>query len=66
MLRSLRGLLMPALTERWLSRERLLQARAKAERTRRARGEPHRVHCFHQVDDPYSALLAASLPALDS
>ena len=55
---------MPALTERWLSRERLLQARTKAERARRARGEPHRVHCFHQVDDPYSALLAASLPAL--
>ena len=64
MLRSLRGLLMPALTERWLSRERLQQARTKAERARRARGEPHRVHCFHQVDDPYSALLAASLPAL--
>lgn len=55
---------MPALTERWLSRERLLQARAKAEAARRARGEPHRVHCFHQVDDPYSALLAARLPAL--
>lgn len=64
MLRSLRGLLMPALTERWLARERLLQVRAKAERARLARGEPHRVHCFHQVDDPYSALLAASLPAL--
>lgn len=64
MLRSLRGLLMPALTQRWLSRDRLLNARAKAERARRARGEPHRIRCFHQPDDPYSALLADSLPAL--
>ena len=61
---SLRSLLMPALTQRWLSRDRLLKARAKAERVRRSRAEPHRVHCFHQVDDPYSALLAAALPAL--
>lgn len=60
----MRSLLMPALTQRWLSRERLLRARAKAERVRRSLGEPHRVHYFHQVDDPYSALLAASLPAL--
>jgi len=60
----IRSLLMPALTQRWLSRERLLRARAKAERARRSKGEPHRVHYFHQVDDPYSALLAASLPAL--
>lgn len=61
---SLRSLLMPALTQRWLSRERLLKARAKAEGLRRAKAEPHRIHYFHQVDDPYSALLAESLPAL--
>lgn len=61
---SLRSLLMPPLSQRWLSRDRLLKARDKAERVRRSRGEPHRVHYFHQVDDPYSALLAACLPAL--
>ena len=61
---SVRSLLMPALTERWLSRDRLLRARAKAERIRLAKGEPHTLHYFHQTDDPYSALLAASLPAL--
>lgn len=61
---SLRSLLMPAISQRLLSRERLLNARAKAERRRQAQGEPHRIHYFHQVDDPYSALLAASLPAL--
>lgn len=61
---SVRSLLMPALSERWLSRERLLKKRAQAERVRRAKGEPHRIHYFHQVDDPYSALVAGSLPAL--
>ena len=61
---SLRSLLMPPLSQRLLSRDRLLKARDKAERVRRSRGEPHRVHYFHQVDDPYSALLAACLPAL--
>lgn len=61
---SVRSLLMPVLSQHWLSRERLLKKRAQAERARRARGEPHRVHYFHQVDDPYSALLATCLPAL--
>ncbi len=61
---SLRSLLMPVVSRRILSRERLLKARAKAERERLARREPHRVHCFHQPDDPYSALLASALPAL--
>jgi 2-hydroxychromene-2-carboxylate isomerase len=61
---SIRSLLMPALTQRFLSHERLLKTRAKAEAARRSKGEPHRVHLFHQVDDPYSALLAACLPAL--
>ena len=35
-----------------------------AERRRRLRSEPHRVHYFHQVDDPYGALAAQVLPAL--
>ncbi len=35
-----------------------------AERRRRLRGEPHRVHYFHQVDDPYSQLAAQLLPEL--
>jgi 2-hydroxychromene-2-carboxylate isomerase len=61
---SLRSLLMPALSQHWLSQERLLKARERTERRRRARGEPHRVQLFHQVDDPYSALLAQALPAL--
>ena len=61
---TLRSLLMPAITQYWLSQHRLLKARARFERSRRSRGEPHRVLYFHQVDDPYSALLAACLPAL--
>ena len=61
---SIRSLLMPLVTRRLLSRERLLKARAKAEQARRSRGERHRVQVFHQVDDPYSALLAQCLPAL--
>lgn len=62
---SLRSLLMPVVSQHWLSRERLLKARARAERRRRALGEPHLIHCFLQVDDPYSALLAGALPALE-
>jgi 2-hydroxychromene-2-carboxylate isomerase len=61
---SIKSLLMPAITARLLSRERLLAQRARAERQRVARGEPHRLHYFHQVDDPYSALMAQVLPRL--
>jgi 2-hydroxychromene-2-carboxylate isomerase len=60
---SLRGWLMPTLSERWLSEDRLLAARVRTERRRRARGGPHRVLVFLQADDPYSALLADCLPA---
>jgi 2-hydroxychromene-2-carboxylate isomerase len=59
---SIKSLLMPAITQQMLSRERLLKQRASAERVRISRGERHRVHYYHQVDDPYSALAAASLP----
>ena len=61
---SLKSLLMPAISQRLLSRDRLLRHRAAAEKARVARREPHQVHCFHQVDDPYSALLAGVLPQL--
>lgn len=63
---SLRSLLMPVVSAHWLSRERLLKARAKAERARQRRGGQHLLHYFHQVDDPYSALLAGALPALQA
>ena len=61
---SLKSLLMPAITQRLLSRERLMAQRAKADKARRGRGEGHVVHYFHQVDDPYSALAAGVLPRL--
>lgn len=61
---SLKSLLMPAIMERMLSADRLAGARARAERTRVARGLPHQVHYFHQADDPYSALAAQALPGL--
>ncbi len=59
---SIKSLLMPTISQHLLGRERLLRQRAKAERARQSRGLPHRVLLFHQVDDPYSALLAACLP----
>lgn len=61
---SIKSLLMPAFTQRLLSRNTLLKKRASSERVRVKRGERHRVHYFHQVDDPYSALAAASLQRL--
>ena len=61
---SIKTLLMPAVSQRLLSRERLLALRAKAEKKRLASGARHVLHYFHQVDDPYSALAAASLPRL--
>jgi len=59
---SLKSLLMPAISQRLLSRERLLKRRTKLERTRVSRDARHQVHYFHQVDDPYSALAATILP----
>jgi len=61
---SIKSLLMPLVSAHLMSRDRLLKLRAKAERVRQAQGEPHRIHYFHQVDDPYSALLASRLSAL--
>ncbi len=47
-----------------LDERRRDKARARAERERRRRGEPHRIEFFHQVDDPYSHLLAQALVEL--
>lgn len=65
-IRSLKSWLMPIISRRLLSRERLLQQRARAERKRSAQGRPHTVHFFHQADDPYSQLLAHVLPRLQA
>lgn len=61
---SIKTLLMPVASQWLLSHERLLAARARAERRRRSSGAPHVLHYFHQADDPYSALAAAALPRL--
>jgi 2-hydroxychromene-2-carboxylate isomerase len=61
---SLKSIFMPALTSWWLSAARLGRQRAAAERSRKARGRRHTVHYFHQVDDPYSALMVQCLPRL--
>ena len=63
---SIKSWLMPAISQRLLSRERLLQRRVKAERVRVRSGARHLLHYFHQVDDPYSALTATVLPRLQS
>ncbi len=47
-----------------LDERRRGKARARAERERRRKGEPHRIEFFHQVDDPYSHLLAQALVKL--
>jgi 2-hydroxychromene-2-carboxylate isomerase len=62
----LKQLVMPFVSARLLSRERLLQQRAKAERKRLAGGRPRQVHYFHQADDPYSALTAQCLASLSA
>ena len=47
-----------------LDERRRDKARARAERERQRKGEPHRIEFFHQVDDPYSHLLAQALVEL--
>lgn len=61
---SLKSMIMPAITAWWLSPQRLAGQRRSAERRRSQRGERHRVHYFHQADDPYSALMVQCLPQL--
>ena len=60
----IKSLWKPFVSQHYLSRARLQRLRLRAERTRVAGGKRHEVHYFHQVDDPYSALLAAALPRL--
>jgi 2-hydroxychromene-2-carboxylate isomerase len=64
--RSLKSWLMPVISQRFLSRERLLALRRKAEQKRQSQSRPHVLHFFHQVDDPYSQLLAQAIPLLKS
>lgn len=61
---SLKSLLTPIVSRYLLAPERLERQRIRAEKARIRQGKPHEVHYFHQVDDPYSALTAASLQAL--
>jgi 2-hydroxychromene-2-carboxylate isomerase len=61
---SLRTLITPFVSAHLLSRERLLRLRERAESRRLAKGLPHGVMYFHQVDDPYSHLTAQALEAL--
>ena len=60
---SIRTLLTPMISARLLGEPRLMRLRAQAERRRTRQGAAHQVHVFHQVDDPYSALVAQCLPA---
>jgi 2-hydroxychromene-2-carboxylate isomerase len=60
----LRNWLMPAISQRLLSRARLLKKRDAAEQKRTRLGLSHQLHYFHQVDDPYSALTASILETL--
>ena len=53
---SLKTLLLPIISRRLFSRERLLHKRAKAEQKRVKAQAPHQLHYFHQVDDPYIEL----------
>jgi 2-hydroxychromene-2-carboxylate isomerase len=62
--RSLKSWLMPVISQRFLSRERLQALRHKAELKRQSQSRPHVLHFFHQVDDPYSQLLAQAIPML--
>ena len=48
-----------------LDERRRDKARARVERERQRKGELHRIEFFHQVDDPYSHLLAQALVKLE-
>ena len=52
------------LMTRWIRPNATARRRARAERTRRKSGNPHRVEYFHQVDDGYSHLAAQLLQPL--
>lgn len=60
---SLKTALGSRLAAYWTSQQRLVSARAKAEKRRVAARLPHRIDWFHDVGDPYSHLLAQLMPA---
>ena len=64
--RSPQSWLMPVISQLFLSRSRLLKLRHKAEKKRQEAKRPHVIHFFHQLNDPYSQLLAKALPVLQS
>ena len=64
--RSLKSWLMPVISQQFLSRSRLLALREKAEIKRNAQQRPHVLHFFHELEDPYSQLLAQAIPLLQS
>ncbi len=64
--RSLKSWLMPVISQLFLSRKRLLALRQKAELKRNAQQRPHVLHFFHELEDPYSQLLAQAIPLLQS
>ena len=64
--RSPQSWLMPVISQLFLSQSRLLKLRHKAEKKRQEAKRPHVIHFFHQLDDPYSQLLATALPVLQS
>ena len=61
---SVKNKLRSALVNRLMSPRLQRLRRRKAELQRRASGQPHTVDAFLQIDDPYSYLLATTLPAL--
>ena len=65
-IRSLKSWLMPVISQRFLSRSRLLALREKAEVKRSAQQRPHVLHFFHELEEPYSLLLAQAIPLLQS
>jgi 2-hydroxychromene-2-carboxylate isomerase len=58
------GFLKTKMTQRFISTARKNKLRKRFEAKRRKSGAPHLVSYFHQVDDPYSHLLAQILPIL--
>jgi len=56
--------IMPLLAQTLTSSRTRDVRRWLAENRRKLRGEPHRIHYFHQVDDPYSQLAAQLLGLL--
>lgn len=63
---SLKSLLAPHVSQFLTSPERLARRRARTEQKRHKRGEPHRLHYFHDARDPYSHLMVQLLPRLSA